>query len=771
MASLPDGDYFIVNGASPTLYMGVKNDDRANGADIRVYARTNRDGQIFQVTTRRDGSRQIANRFTGKSIDVKDGNFVNGMNVQMYTDNDSRAQRWEIVETTGTVTVDGTSYPLWQIRQADTQDWCVELLGNSGFAPGTNVCISRGSAADQKWAFVPVPAFQDGGLYELRVRLNPAYCLDVANKSKANGANLMLHGRNGGNNQKFLVTKASNDHWTLRCIESGKNIEVKDGIAKDLQNVQQWQATGDRREQWNIVDFGTTTLDGITCMMAKLYSWADNAGSVYLMDANQHANLQNGNICIVHTDPDPQGQHSQTFILYPTRATDANMPVPYNVGMAAKVKGAALGNPTARATLYPTWQCSSAWATSGPNHYNWRWRRRYMSSGTTSWGAWSDYTPWETALVTQKDNQAWVTQGLECDYDIADYKNLQYEIQVQAVGSGETENVYGGIVTQVITIPKSPTLVMTATGWGADGLHAQFQSDYAGGQSRVNVKRVLFGGEEVYVAQPQSYLLDDDDSMTIPASAFSRWPTDGERVSIEHTVGNDQLLDFGKRQTSTGNADYDAGSGATAEPTIVSGDGYTLVATVPHIGTERMWVNLNGKLTEVDGEVDGSTTTFRIVYPFGVDFDVMTTVMTDDGTSWATDVTHILKTDPRLQQAPAHVWNWGANGSVKLLAGRLDLGTDYTLTAVYEADVLNERPREAVHFARTLKGEFTATGSVADVFRDTTQQTFERLIEEGRHVLYRSPRGDMTNVAITSVRFIGHPGCFDVQVTMIEETV
>lgn len=770
MASLPDGDYFIVNGYAPTLYMGVESDSRANGADVKVFARTNRDGQIFQVTTRRDGSRQICNRFTGKSIDVSDGNFRNGQNVQIYTDNDTRAQRWEIAETSGTITVDGTSYPLWQIRQADTQDWCVELYGNSGFQPGDNVCISQGSAADQKWAFVPVPLFEDGGVYELVLRLDTRYCLDMAYYSKANGGNCILAGRHGGNNQKWVLTEASEGKWTIRNVNSGKNLEVQNGVAKDMQNVQQWQSTSTQREWWNPVAFGTTTLNGRTCQMVKLYSWVDGGGNTYVMDSNQNAQLDLGNICIVHTDPDPQGQYSQTFILYPTRAQDPTMPVPFNLGMATSVGAARSANPTARALMYPTWQCSGAWATPGANHYNWRYRSRYMDSDTTAWGAWGDYTPWETALVTQRGNQAWVTQGLTCDYDLAERKNLQYEIQVMAVGSGDTENVYGGTATEVITIPKSPTIILSGAGWGADGLHLQWQSDYEGGQSRVNISKVYFGTEQVFSGK-SSHPLDYEDSCVVGADLLSRWPEDGEQVRVVYTAGNDQLLDFGVEQEQTASAAYDAGHDATAEPTIARGDGYTLTATVPHIGTERMWVNVNGKLTELDGEVDGGTTTFRIVYPFGVDFDVMTVVTNDGMTRWATDMTAISKSDPRVEQATAHVWTWGTSGSATLRTDRFEMGSDYSLTAVYEADVLNDRAREAVHFVGTLKGEFTATGSVADVFRDVTQQTFERLIEQGRHVLYRSPRGDMADVAIVGVRFVGHPGYFDVQVTMVEETV
>ena len=158
--ALTDGDYFIVNGYAPTLYMDVTHGNRNNGANVRVWHKDSTDNQLWQVTTRSDGSRQITSRFTGKSLDVRaDAITTVGANVQMYTDTDNRNQKWDVEDSGTTVTIDGTTYPLYKVVLTDAPTMCAELYGNTGFTDGSNVCIAGYTgASDQLWAFIPVPA-------------------------------------------------------------------------------------------------------------------------------------------------------------------------------------------------------------------------------------------------------------------------------------------------------------------------------------------------------------------------------------------------------------------------------------------------------------------------------------------------------------------------------------------------------------------------------------------------------------------------------------
>lgn len=774
MANLADGDYYIVNGASTTLYLDVLNGSRRNGANVQVYTKSGTDAQVFQVSTRADGSRQITSRFTGKSIDV-DGTKIDtaGTNVQMWTDNDGRAQSWTVTDTGGTISVGGETLPLYSVtltHSSTTPKMCMELIGNSGFKSGTNVCIAGyAGAADQKWAFVPVPMLQDGGTYQIVLRLDKRYGLDVHSYSRANGANLILAGRHSGNNQKFQLIKRSNNHWVLRNINSGKYIEVSNGRAEDLANVQQWAMTNTAREEWNPVSFGTGTVDGIDCMMVKLYSWVDGSGDTFLMDANQHAKLDLGNICITHTDTDTEGQYSQTFYLVPTRATDPNMAMPTNIGWCEYVgESSWLADRQAQETLYPTWRCTKAWATSGPNHYEWRWRSRLLAIGTSTYGDWSAWTKWQTANVTAEGTQCWVTEGLPATYDKTKSKLISYEIQVRTVGVGETEAVVGEAASGVVRAMDEPTVDLSNAAFGPEGLRIDYTSDYLGGSTTIRVACVYdSSGRDILptMVSPSFEGLDESSSILIPVKQLKRWINDGESIRVEWYDGNEVINEFPARHSKTLTVAYNAGHSATLQPTVTMGRGRKLRVDVGTADSSKVWIrNADGTIVECKG----SGGKFDVPYRFGSDFDLYAAVTSSDGDTWATwHQTFVDGTGLLAQYPPCHAWDW-EGGSFLLECDEEPMATDRTFTPEYLALNLDSRRRQTVTFGHTISSEFSAVGLLWDGVTESTKDDLLALIS-AKHVSYRAPSGEACDVAVTGANYRTHRGYTDVTVNMIEE--
>lgn len=778
MATIPDGIYYIVNGYAPTLYMDSVHGNRNNGANLRVWTKDATDNQVWRVSTRSDGSRQITSRFTGKSIDVQSAQITTvGANVQMYTDNDSRAQKWDITAISGrTITVGGTSYQLYKITLTAAPSMCAELYGDAPFSAGANVCIAGyGGSADMLWAFIPVPRIESGGIYNLALRLDPRYGLDVHSGSTANGANVILTGLSQNqNDHKFYLTQRSNGHWVLMNVASKKYVQVKDGKAADMQNVQQWELSNTLREEWKLVDFGDVSYGGHSYPCVKLYSYVDNGGNTYVMDADQNKKIDLGNICIVHTDPDDQGQFSQQWLLMPTVATDPSIPIPANLGWVASLNDTTSGiDMITKERLYPTWTCTDVWATQGPNHYMWRYRSRYLNASTSTYGDWTNWTSWQTALVTIKGQRAWVTEGLPATYDKTLYKALQYQYEVKAVGVGELSRLEGKAASVMVRSIYKPDVVISNAGFGPNGLRVDVDSDYTHGTNTIGFYSITRNGKELLKGPHKngSYSikgLDSSTSVNIPIEYLSDWIEDGDVLTFKYNVGNDVIPTFYGGITETLTVSYDAGSGATLSPTVTMGSGRRLEVTL-NSSLPAQKVYLRTKQGDIfEGKKDGGK--FYIEYPFGLPFDLFAVAVSADSDRW--DLWH--KTYSEHDQLmrdypPCHAWSW--DGGYFLLECSTDpMVTDRTMSAIYEADALNKRDFQSVYFAHTIQSEYAAEGLLYEGLTESVKSQAEAMLR-AQHVRYRAPSGEIADVAVTDVAYQTHREYTLVSVNMIEETL
>lgn len=116
MAGPKDGTYIIFNAANVNLALDTSGASRGNGANVRVVNyKAAGDGHIFELESNGDGTYRIMSRFSGKSIDVSGGKMVDGQNVQQWTGNGNRNQRWEIADSGATVSKWGTARTAYEI--------------------------------------------------------------------------------------------------------------------------------------------------------------------------------------------------------------------------------------------------------------------------------------------------------------------------------------------------------------------------------------------------------------------------------------------------------------------------------------------------------------------------------------------------------------------------------------------------------------------------------------------------------------------------------
>lgn len=756
MAGPTAGNYYIVPAVATDKVLDVSGGSLRDGANIQIYTLNRTDAQVFQLSYRKNGTAQIASRLVGKCVDVADGSLVSGTNVQMYTDNDTRAQQWTITEKS-TVTISGTSYKTYELAVQGTS-LCMDVYGAATSA-GTNVWIyTRNNSNAQRWAFVPVEPFRSGGIYEIRSKLKTTSCADVASGSKANGANVRLYSANHTNAQKWLFTNEGASGWSIRNIASGKYMDVAGGTLKDGTNVQSYQDNDSRAQRWSVTTYGAITVEGKASQIVKL--GAAN-GTAYVLDDSDASTANGTNLQVYQSN----GTDAQRWVLWPTWAEDEFMPSPYNLMAVAAVGDTKAGGntvawgPSMSFSLVPAWTCAPSYATSGPNGYQIRKRTRLMASATSTWRAWSDWSAWSTAAVKRDGQRHWLTSSYDIQMTEAN-KLAQLEFQVRATGVGELDLLYGAAASKTVTCYPIPNTSMTAAGWSPDGVRLAVESDYVG-ETVFTVSSMKQGSRELLTDSLTLGKLDDATTILIGRNSLKSFPDDGSTLTVKYRVGTDMAKTLSGTRTASVTLSYDAGS-VDGTPTFSEGQNRCVLVKVPHIGTERLWVETGGAIIECSAKSsDSSGTTFEVPYPFGGEYTLYASGESSNSGSWFT--WHGTRTG---EDGPVHAWNWDGGYAEAEYIGDGDPRSDKKVRAVYESNVLDSRPFEKVEFAKTRKVSLGATGMLGPI-TTTTADDFHELA--GKHALYRSKAGDYCYVAVTDVSLKVTAYWTEVDVSMIRE--
>ena len=742
------GIYRIVNAKVPGLCLDVAHSDMRNGANVLVWEVLYVTNQFFSLTYRKDGTAQILSLHSGKSIDVEGGNIASGTNVLQWTDTDARNQQWVIESDSGSMVFDGVTYPTYAIRPAANQQLALDAAGSDPVM-GANVSVySENGGRNQRWAFVPMPLFASGGIYEIRSMLKTSMAIDVSGASAARGANVVIWGAHGGNNQKFLITEEESGKWSVMGISSNKYVDVEGGAASNGKNVCQWDDNDQRNQRWRITEYGTTTIDGQECAVVSFGSYAADDGRNYLIDVDHGLTTNNANVLVWQDN----GGYNQRYALVRTDPQDTDLPVPVGVEWATEVGGEGVGLTNDEAeTLYPTFLTTDKWAADGPNSFEWRYRSHSMAAGSSTWGAWGQWAEWLPAPTRVDGQRRWISSGLPAMCGESE-KALQYEVQIRAVAVNDDDVRTHGIASDTtLTVLPEPDVTFTVAGFGPEGMRLAYESDYLSGTTNILIESASVDGGPSMRESMYFPALDESGSILIPVTEFSAWPQDGATLNVAYRVGTDQMPTFDTKYSVPLTVSYNTGSGMEATPEISVGEGRSLLVTVPEANVTNAWLVSDGKMTEM--RVEGNTA--YIYAPFGTekDYEVYVALRSLDGDRWG--VAHVSTGDMTAALAdmePCHAWNWHGGSFLLEVRDGAPLKTDYTVSRNVATHRLNKREWEDVHYAHNKSAAFVAEGCLTDMVDiEGTREKLFAMCDQG-YVTYRSPSGLVAEVAVTGFR-------------------
>ncbi len=295
--TIKNGTYTIKSALNTSKVLDIAGASTSNGANVQIYKDNTTNAQKFNVTYLGDGYYSIQSVYTKKVLDVAGAGTVNGTNVQQYTGNNTTAQKWIIKQVkSGYYSIISKCNGLY-----------LDVAGGKA-TDGQNIQMYKGNGTNsQLFVFEQTQELKQtikDGMYKIKSAKDRKKVLDISGSSTKNSANVLLWSDSNKNNQKFHVTYLGNGYYSIKAVHSKLSLDVAGAGTTNGTNVQQYTYNGSNAQKWAIKDWGNGK-----------YSIMSKCNGLYL-DINGGATTDGTNVQMYKGN----GSEAQKFIFEATSA-------------------------------------------------------------------------------------------------------------------------------------------------------------------------------------------------------------------------------------------------------------------------------------------------------------------------------------------------------------------------------------------------------------------------------------------------------------------
>ena len=235
---LSEGLYEIYPSANSSYVLDVASASADSGANVQLYSNNGSFAQKW-LLKKVDGAK---NTYTFESVCSTNRLAVSGTNVCTMAPADVKAQQW-------VARIDSNGI---EFVSADDQDLSLDVKGGN-FASSSNVQVyTSNDSAAQRFRLRSTSADVANGTYFIRMASRANSVLDVFGGSSADGANVQIWQNNDTGAQKWNFSRNVDGSYTIVNAASGKALDVKDAAASSGTNIQQWSRNGSAAQRWYI---------------------------------------------------------------------------------------------------------------------------------------------------------------------------------------------------------------------------------------------------------------------------------------------------------------------------------------------------------------------------------------------------------------------------------------------------------------------------------------------------------------------------------------
>ncbi|MGE9980850.1 RICIN domain-containing protein [Collinsella sp. SGI.184] len=234
---LNEGLYEIYSSTNSSYVLDVAGGSAGTGANVQLYASNGSFAQKW-LLKKVDGAK---NTYTLESVCSSNKLAVSGSNVCTAASTDAKAQQW-------TVRIDKTGIEFVSVDKNLSLD-----VKGGNFASSSNVQVyTSNDSAAQRFRLRSTSADVANGTYFIRMASRANSVLDVSGGSSADGANVQIWQNNDTGAQKWNFSRNVDGSYTIVNAASGKALDVKDAAVSSGTNIQQWSRNGSAAQRWYI---------------------------------------------------------------------------------------------------------------------------------------------------------------------------------------------------------------------------------------------------------------------------------------------------------------------------------------------------------------------------------------------------------------------------------------------------------------------------------------------------------------------------------------
>lgn len=149
-----EGAYEIVLAADTSMCIDIAGGSTASKANAQVYSRNSSNAQKFVADVdSQTFTVVLKNANSNKVLDIAGGTAKNGANIQQYPSNNTTAQKWLPMKS-GSVKIDGETVPTYVIHSQAGNDFVMDCKGGGKTAKTNIQLYTENNSVAQKFAFV-----------------------------------------------------------------------------------------------------------------------------------------------------------------------------------------------------------------------------------------------------------------------------------------------------------------------------------------------------------------------------------------------------------------------------------------------------------------------------------------------------------------------------------------------------------------------------------------------------------------------------------------
>lgn len=263
---LSGGTYLIHSKIDTNMVLTVASGSTDSAANIELRRNSQSNSQYFTVTPEGDGFYILSPVVSALAADAAGASSEDGTNVQQYTPNGTKAQKWLIRENeNGYFVIASGTAASGNITEGSVLD-----LSDRSAGDGANVLLnSANGSASQQFSFEKADGDRNfpESCFTAASTLDSGKVLDVSGAGRGNWTNIQIWSSNNTNAQKFILQYQGDGYYSMMNVNSWKAADVYGAGTASGTNVQQYTENHSAAQKWK---FRYNSADGSYTIISAL---------------------------------------------------------------------------------------------------------------------------------------------------------------------------------------------------------------------------------------------------------------------------------------------------------------------------------------------------------------------------------------------------------------------------------------------------------------------------------------------------------------------